>query len=191
MVKTYHKCSTMCIFWLLIGFLGIVGFAYLLVLGIIDIVHYFTQHDGDIAVSIFVISISLLSGFVFFWEILIFFTGCIKLDEDKIFSNGEIKNFKKIQYPAKVKYIDIIEITVMVSRNATNGKYLNLSRPVPFLKIKTRNNKSVRFSLSFMASITLKRLLTDLKRHMKELGNDLDFDINKLVNDFKKAKFAV
>lgn len=37
----------------------------------------------------------------------------------------------------------------------------------------------------------VKRLLTDLKQHMKELGNDLDFDVDKLVDDFKKARFSV
>ena len=129
---------------------------------------------------------------LFVWgEISFAFIGLIRIDENCIRNCGlkafNLKKNRKIRY-AMLK--EVKSIVIMPLNENVRGEHNSMVRPVPYLCIKTQKNKSVHFILQFLAPITVKKMLIELSNRCKALGNDIDIDVNQLVHDFKKARFA-
>ena len=190
MVKTYYRLSASSIFLLLLDSfylgIGVWSIAYATIRMINS-----SRTTQIVIVYILIVLVILVGSFFLGRELLSGLSGCIKQDDSKIYAKAQFKTKFRLQYPAEAKYIDIVDICIIVSSKATNGEYLSLPRSLPFLQIKKSSGELAIFSLNYMFPSIVKRLLTDLKQHMKELGNDLDFDVDKLVDDFKKARFSV
>ena len=116
----------------------------------------------------------------------------IKIDERCIATKGDLKfGRSKIQYKASVNYIDISNISIYALSKSSKGNRIYLTRPVPFLCIKTKDNKTVRFVLYSIPSKKVRELLEELCKRCSLVGNDITIDIDSLVKKFKEARWAV
>lgn len=120
-----------------------------------------------------------------------FFIGIVLLDDKRILSRGD-NRFKKekIQYPASVEYKDIIEISILPLKKNSRGEYLRLTRPIPYLCIKTKSGKWKNFSLHFMSRMTVKHLLKELKRRCVSANNMVPMDLDRLMIDFSNSRWS-
>lgn len=135
MVKTYYRLSVGSIFLLLLDSFYLGGCAWLFVQITIKMINSSRYVD----VFVFYILVLLLIVFGSFFlgkELLSNLSGCIKQNDEKIYAKAQFKTKFRLQYPAEAKYIDIVDICIIVSSKATNGEYLSLPRSLPFLQIK-------------------------------------------------------
>ena len=121
---------------------------------------------------------------------LTFILGVIRLEDDGIYNNGDIRlPREKIQYPVFASYNEIISLSIVACRNASNGKHINISRPIPYLFVLTRNKSTKRFSLHFMSKKSVLALLRDIDKMCALHQNVLDIDIDYLMKSFEEARF--
>lgn len=141
---------------------------------------------GILGMTIFYLGIPLIlyieSTFLF---------GNIRLESNRVFNNGD-KRFpkEKIQFRASVDYIDITSISIIPLNKNSKGESLFLLRPIPFLCLKT-NNRSMRFSLHFMSSRTVRKLLLELSRRCKAVGNQISINVDSLLKDFLNSRLSI
>ena len=140
---------------------------------------------------LFILLICLLCDAICIEGEIAFQTGIIFLDSDGIRSKGQIAiSSKKTQYPAYVQYFDIETVSIIPYHFSSKGTLINSYRPLPFLFVKTKNGKIVRFDLECLPNKTVKKLLFELKTRCRVKGSDLKINIDGLVEDFQYAKWA-
>ena len=121
-----------------------------------------------------------------------FYFGLIILEPTRIVNSGDNRlGLEKIQYQSSIDYLDIKEIDIRPLCQNSIGRKALLLRPIPYLCIKGKGKEIVKLSLGFMSLRVTKKLLIDLSKKCSALGNNITFDIDKLISDFKKALFAV
>lgn len=144
-----------------------------------------------LAIGIFV-WVVLLLGFPFLVYLeSTFLTGTICLDQNKIYTRGDnrLPN-EKIQFKASADYKDILEAKILPFSKNSKGGYLRLTRPIPYLCIKTKQGKNVLFGLHSMSPKTVRGLLVYLNDKCRDDSNVPKFNIDGLMEDFSKARWA-
>ena len=141
---------------------------------------------GILVYTLFVLSLPMLVYLEStFWK------GTIRLEESGIRSHGDNRlPREKIQYPASVEYQEIVDISILPLRKDSRGRYLRLARPIPYLCIRNKAGKCVRFSLHFMSRPTVRRLLEELQNRLGSADNQIPMDLDKLMRDFTNARWA-
>lgn len=125
-----------------------------------------------------------LSGFSFF------VLGLIRLDSTRLYNRGNIgKN--KTQYPASVDFIDISSISIEPLRKKSNGAKDNSIRPIAYLCVHTKQDKTVLFALYLMSARTVRKLIVELAKRCEISGNKIEVNIDSLMKDFRDARFAI
>lgn len=120
-----------------------------------------------------------------------FLLGPIRLETDRISTCGDKRiGREKIQYPASVEYADIAEVAIIPIRKNSRGGHAQLARPIPYLYIKTKRRKNVRFALHFMSAKSVRILLIDLRARCIDVGCDVKVEVDSLMADFSKARWA-
>lgn len=156
-------------------------------------------HISNIAgVRDIVIMIVLHVGLVLFGRSLcdtvasMFYFGTIRLEQTRICCSKEMNRLGNIyQYPATAEYADIKEISILPLSRDSNGKNMNTLRPLAYLCIRTSKRKIARFNLCGMRRKSVRNLLEELKRRCEESGNSITIDVDKMVNDYVKARYSV
>ena len=120
-----------------------------------------------------------------------FYFGTIRLEQTSICCSKEMNMEKIFQYPAAAEYADIKEISILPLCRDSNGKNMNVLRPLAYLCIRTSKRKIARFSLYGMRRKDVRNLLEELKRRCEESGNSITIDVDKMVNDYVKARYSV
>ena len=120
-----------------------------------------------------------------------FYFGTIRLEQTRICCSKEMHMGKNFQYPAAAEYADIKEISILPLSRDSNGKNMNVLRPLAYLCIKTSKRKIARFMLYGMRRKSVRNLLEELKRRCEESGNSITIDVDKMVNDYVKARYSV
>ena len=144
-----------------------------------------------------IIMIVLHVGLVLFGRSLcdtvasMFYFGTIRLEQTRICCSKEMNMGKIFQYPAAAEYADIKEISILPLSRDSNGKNMDISRPLAYLCIKTSKRKIARFNLYGMRRKSVRNLLEELKRRCEESGNSITIDVDKMVNDYVKARYSV
>jgi hypothetical protein len=120
---------------------------------------------------------------------LTFVIGSIQINQEGIKNKGDIRLPKeKIQYPVFVSFENIASIEIVAYRNASNGKRITLSRPIPYLFVHTMDKKTARFALHFMSKTCVKNLLEYLLDGCALHNNNLAADIDSLIESFSLAR---
>lgn len=147
--------------------------------------------NSDTDVLIFAIFVFYLGIPMLIYTELTFLIGNIILNNQSIYTKGDIKYGRdKIQYQALINYTDIVNIEIVPLRLNSKGKYIYLSRPIPYLVLTNEKGKKSRFGLYLMSKKMVNCLLNDLLEKCKE-NNAIQFDVDKLMKDFSLASIAV
>lgn len=147
--------------------------------------------NSDTDVLIFAIFVFYLGIPMLIYIELTFLIGNIILNNQSIYTKGDIKYGRdKIQYQALINYTDIVNIEIVPLRLNSKGKYIYLSRPLPYLVLTNKKGKKIRFVLCFMSKKMVNCLLNDLLEKCKE-NNTIQFDVDKLMKVFSLASIAV
>lgn len=188
--KRFFKFSFDSLFFQAVIFAALVGCIYVLtrITGVVFVdMPPDERWKGILFYILFVLSVPTLLYFE-----STFWVGVIHLEDKRIRSRGDNRLPKeKIQYPASVEYKDIAEISISPLRKNSKGDYLSLSRPLPYLCIRKKNGKWVRFSLHFMSRATVRRLLEDLQNRCASTGIGVSMNLNELLTDFMNARWAI
>ena len=119
-----------------------------------------------------------------------FWVGAITLEEKCIRTRGDIRlPNEKIQYKASVEYEKILEVSIIPLRRDSKNRNARFSRPIPYLCIAKSRGRTL-FALHFMSSATVRSMLTELNKRCLAAGNDIAMDVDKLMSDFSKARWA-
>lgn len=118
------------------------------------------------------------------------YIGIIRIESNGIRTKGDIR-FQKLQYPAHVLFEDIASMSIEPFRGSSNGEKIALLRPNPYLIIKKKNGRIIRFSLHVMSKRNVKKMLLCIKERAALYNSDLEIDVPKLLSDFNEARFAL
>lgn len=98
--------------------------------------------NSDTDVLIFAIFVFYLGIPMLIYTELTFLIGNIILNNQSIYTKGDIKYGRdKIQYQALINYTDIVNIEIVPLRLNSKGKYIYLSRPLPYLVLTNKKGK--------------------------------------------------
>lgn len=188
-VKRYYRLSWEYILMLILA-LGMVGWN---VLGcVLAWVHKFYITRCIVFMIILHVGLVLFGYYLCDIVVSMFYSGTIRLEQTRICCSKEMKRLDEIvQYPATAEYADIKEISILPLSRNSNGKKMNLSRPLAYLCIKTSKRKIARFNLYGMRRKSVRNLLEELKRRCEESGNSITIDVDKMVNDYAEARWSV
>ena len=187
--KTFFRISVSSIIYQAIT---IVFFGFGIFFSILAINYLISTKDTTKTGFVVFLIVALLSGtFASLYIETTFIIGNIKLEGKQVANYGDRRmKREKIQYPAFAKYEEIRGLTIVSLGTASNGGKANLIRPIPFLVLELKNGKKARFALHFMSSRTVRKLLIELDFRCKSLNNQICLNIEELMKDFAKAKFA-
>ena len=184
--KTYFKASISSVIFQTLLTIGMVLYVIFFVI-LLNSVLYSDNVEKMGFAAYLLMSILAIGLLLSLYLELTFLIGNIKTNGKRIYTKGDIRMPReKLQYPESVNFDDISEIHIVALNKRSNGKNAYLTRPIPYLLIKTKSNKTKRFALSFMSKKTVLVLLNDLKEKI-----EIDINIDKLIKDFTEARFSV
>ncbi len=189
--KYYFRTSIISIIILLIT---VAFFIYSLVVSVLTTCYIIAtaNESNDIGRNIFMAVLFTIFSIMGLIGIIHYFHGNIVLEENRIINYGDKRSgYDKIQYKSFAKYEKITNIEIKPLSMKSNGnRNVSLTRPIPYLCIY-EGKRTHRFALHLMSTKTVKRLLCELILRCDKYGNKLDIDVDKLIRDFKKSRFAV
>lgn len=141
--------------------------------------------------TVFVTIVCYLAFPMFVQEELNFIVDNICFKEDCVYAHGNFKNKRyKVQYRTKINYEDIVGVEINALRANSKGQLVPLLRPAPFLVLINKKGKKVRIGIYMMSKRTVRNILTELLKRIPTT-NEVKFDIDALLKDFKEACWSV
>ena len=188
MKKRYFKTSWDSLLLQAIILLGLGGTVYVLVQSIrMTLPHLAPENRWSGVLLLFILSFGL--ALLAYLEAT-FWVGAITLEEKCIRTRGDIRlPNEKIQYKASVDYERILEVSIIPLRRDSKNRNVRASRPFPYLCVTKARGRTL-FALHFMSSATVRSMLTELNKRCLAAGNDIAMDVDKLMSDFSKARWA-
>lgn len=140
MEKRYFRASFGSLILQTITICGLLLDIYASILCTIILVANGINNDNDVLIlAIFVFYLGIP---MFIYMELTFLIGDIILNNQSIYTKGDIKYGRdKIQYQALIDYADIVNIEIVPLRLNSKGKYIYLSRPLPYLVLTNKKGK--------------------------------------------------